>query len=327
MPAVTASDLGRMREGLLFDQPNRTAKLTKFWILLILASAIAAAGVVGDSTATVIGAMIVAPLMTPIMGTVLSIVTSDRNNLIRSVLMIIGGSLTAIAIGYLFGLIAPVDVIADTSTQVAARINPRLIDLAAAIATGAAGAFAQCREDVSDTLPGVAIAISLVPPLAVVGLTMEAGEFHQSWGALLLFLTNVGAILLTGVIVMTIFRVHEQSLAVMGRDFHKKRAVSIVLVLVVVLAIPLTAATFSLARSSSQRTSIGRVANDWVAGTGWIIADVTPGEHHTTIVATGPLPAPDSNELRRLLDDAGFASLAVTVHLIPEERIDLDATG
>ena len=81
-----------------------------------------------------------------------------------------------IAIGFLVGLPVAVPVVAETDAQVAARVAPRLIDLVAALATGAVGAFALTRSDVSDTLPGVAIAISLVPPLAVVGLTLESGS-------------------------------------------------------------------------------------------------------------------------------------------------------
>lgn len=80
------------------------------------------------------------------------------------------------------------------------RVSPRLIDLLAALATGAVGAFAMVRADVSDTLPGVAIAISLVPPLAVVGLSLESGAPEQALGALLLLGTNAGAIA-TGTVV------------------------------------------------------------------------------------------------------------------------------
>ena len=78
-----------------------------------------------------------------------------------------------------------------------------------ALATGVVGSFALVRRDISDTLPGVAIAISLVPPLAVVGLTLESGAPDQARGALLLFITNVAAILATGVIVMALFGVHR----------------------------------------------------------------------------------------------------------------------
>jgi uncharacterized hydrophobic protein (TIGR00271 family) len=323
MNGITAADLTRMRTHLLFDGPEGRSKQSKFWVLLVFASAIAAAGVVGDSTATVIGAMIVAPLMTPIMGTVLSITTSDRDNLIRSVLMVIGGALAGIVVGYLFGMLAPIDVVASSSSQVAARINPRLIDLAAAIATGAVGAFAQCREDVSDTLPGVAIAISLVPPLTVVGLTLEAGELHQAWGALLLFLTNVAAILLTGVIVMTMFRVHVQAIAEENRHFHRGRAIGIVIAMVVVIAVPLSGATIRLSQTSQRQANIGRVAQRWAEPTGWLIVQVETGADHATIVASGAEPAPDTATLRTMLDAAGLAGTTVVVHLVPETRVEL----
>ena len=68
-----------------------------------------------------------------------------------------------VAIGWLFGKLVPVGVVAATNAQVAGRVHPQLIDLIAALATGAVGSFALVRSDVSDTLPGVAIAISLVP--------------------------------------------------------------------------------------------------------------------------------------------------------------------
>jgi Domain of unknown function (DUF389) len=77
------------------------------------------------------------------------------------------GAACVVAIGCLFGLLVPVDVVAETNSQVDRRVHPKLIDLIAALATGAVGSFALVRPDVSDTLPGVAIAISPVPPLAV----------------------------------------------------------------------------------------------------------------------------------------------------------------
>ncbi|MDN5696776.1 MAG: DUF389 domain-containing protein, partial [Rubrobacter sp.] len=189
------NDLEHMRDAVFFHGPDVRRRLSRFWILITLSAIIAAAGVVADSAATVIGAMIVAPLMTPVLGTVLSVVLADRVNLGRSLLLVAGGALTAIAIGWLLGLLVVNGVVADTNSQVAGRVTPRLIDLLAALATGAVGSVALVRRDVSDTLPGVAIAISLVPPLSVVGLTFESGEFGQSLGALLLFLNNVAAIL------------------------------------------------------------------------------------------------------------------------------------
>ncbi|MEZ5143183.1 MAG: DUF389 domain-containing protein [Acidimicrobiales bacterium] len=195
-----------MREQLFFEGPELKRRLSGFWLLLVLAAVIASAGVVADSTATVIGAMIVAPLMTPILGTVLAIVLADRANLLRCVALVVAGAAAVIAVGWVLGLLVDLPVVAATNGQVAGRVTPRLVDLVAALATGAVGSVALARDDISDTLPGVAIAISLVPPLAVVGLTLESGAGDQALGALLLFLTNVCAILGTGLVVMAVYR-------------------------------------------------------------------------------------------------------------------------
>ena len=193
MTGLDQVDIKRMRDQLFFDGPQRRRRLSRFWLLLLLAAVIASAGVVSDSTATVIGAMIVAPLMTPILGIVLAVALADGANLRRCLLLVITGAAVVVAVGWLLGLFVPYPVVAQTNAQVAARVTLQLADLVAALATGAVGSVALARSDISDTLPGVAIAISLVPPLAVVGLTLESGAPRQSLAALLLFTTNVAA--------------------------------------------------------------------------------------------------------------------------------------
>ena len=221
------------------------------------------------------------------------------------------------------GLISPIDVVASTSTQVAARVNPRLIDLLAAVATGAVGAFAQCRDDVSDTLPGVAIAISLVPPLAVVGLTLEGGEPGQAWGALLLFLTNVAAILLTGVVVMSIFQLHRHAAAEAVAHFSRRKAIAVVVVFVVAIAVPLGFATAHLTRDRSNESQASRVARAWAEPAGWSVLSVGQTSSGLTITVAGALPAPDTAALRGDLDDAGLDGVDVRVRLVPVETVDL----
>ena len=191
--------------------PERNRRLSRFWLLLPLSAVIASAGVVSDSTATVIGAMIVAPLMTPILGIVLAVVLSDGANLRRCLLLVVVGAAAVVGLGWVAGLFVPYPVVAATNAQVAARVTLQLVDLAAALATGAVGSVALVRSDISDTLPGVAIAISLVPPLAVVGITLESGAPRESLGALLLFTTNVAAILASGIVVMALYRVRRVS--------------------------------------------------------------------------------------------------------------------
>ncbi|MEZ5127876.1 MAG: DUF389 domain-containing protein [Micropruina glycogenica] len=184
---VAPSDVERMLGKLhLTEGSDNRLKLSAFWVLIVLSTVIATAGVIADSTATVIGAMIVAPLLTPILGTALSVVLAQRRLIVVNLGMVIAGALSVVVIAHLLGLTNQTPLVADTNSQIAARVGPRLIDLMAALATGVVGAFAMVRADISDTLPGVAIAISLVPSLAVVGLTLESGAPEQALGALLL---------------------------------------------------------------------------------------------------------------------------------------------
>jgi uncharacterized hydrophobic protein (TIGR00271 family) len=324
MPTITDADLGRMRGELLYDGPEQARKLSRFWMLLLLAAVIATAGAVTDSTATVIGAMIVAPLMTPILGTVLSVVTADGRNLLVSLELVVAGSAAVVAVSVVFGLLVPYDVVAETSSQVAGRVSPRLADLIAALATGAVGSFALVRSDVSDTLPGVAIAISLVPPLCVVGLTLEAGAGDQSLGALLLFLTNVGAILLSGLVVMALYRVRRPAAEAAARSHVSSRGAAVVVtVSVLALCVPLAASTARISSETITTMDVTEVAEQWASAAGWEVLSVDLTEDFVVVRADGPLPVPDAGELRALLDEAGLENVDVRVELQPEYRVDL----
>jgi uncharacterized hydrophobic protein (TIGR00271 family) len=324
LPAIAASDLERMRNALLFDGPERAQKLSRFWALLLLAAVIATAGVVTDSTATVIGAMIVAPLMTPILGMVLSSVTADPRNLGLSFLLVATGACAVVAIGWLLGQLTPVPVVAATNSQVAGRVDPTLGDLVAALATGAVGSFALVRDDVSDTLPGVAIAISLVPPLAVVGLTLESSAPKQALGALLLFLTNFGAILLMGLIVMAIYRVRATAVRELGTSQGQPRlAVAVVVAFVIALSGPLAVESGRITSQQLTNTDVTNVASNWANKVGWQIVNVATTESGITVRAIGPLPLPDPKTLRTALNANGLKNTSVQLELAPVERVNL----
>lgn len=189
-------DLESMKDSVFFLFPDRNQRLSRFWMLIVLASTIATSGIAGDSAATVIGAMIVAPLMTPILGTMLSIVLVDKRNFLFSLMLVLTGAGSAVLCGYLFGLIIDDDVIIkENNSQVASRVSPKLTDLWGALATGAVGSIALVRKDIAGSLPGVAIAISLVPPLCVGGLAFATGDSSDALGALMLFMTNFLSIL------------------------------------------------------------------------------------------------------------------------------------
>ena len=322
--AVDAEQLLHMRDAVFFDGPEASRRMSRFWILLTLAAVIASTGVVGDSTATVIGAMIVAPLMIPIQGTMLASVLADRANVIRSVSLVVAAAASAVAIGYLVAVLVPNDVVAATNSQVAGRVNPTLIDLVAALATGAVGSIALVRRDISDTLPGVAIAISLVPPLCVVGITLEAGELGQSWGALLLFLTNVTAILAVGSIVMAVYKVRAVATGPIAR---RSRSPFVIAILLLLVAIPLTTSSLLLIQQRSRENDVFTASRDWAGERGWEVISITTREGKTVVRLAGPLPVPDPTSLRAAIAASGADVAAVRAEFIPAESVDFGEGG
>jgi uncharacterized hydrophobic protein (TIGR00271 family) len=322
--AVTAADLDRMVGKLfLVDRRQRSA----FWVLLLLAAVIATAGVMADSDATVIGAMIVAPLMTPILGTALALVLADRRSVVASVLLVLVGGVAVVAVGFALGLLDPVPVVAANNSQVAGRVSPKLIDLVAALATGAVGAFALVRSDVSDTLPGVAIAISLVPPLAVVGLTLESGAPDQAAGALLLFATNVAAIVATGTAVLVGYRIRAPAVAA-GLTVGHLRARTLVVVglSVLLVAVPLGVGSYQALHAQAIVSKAQPVAERWAAAQSWDVVGLTMQQGVLHVSAVGPPPTADAKSLRRDLDAAGLSDVAVTVSLVVGGSQELPAT-
>lgn len=325
---VDGADMDRMVRRLFLDVGDRGRNLSAFWILLILAAVIASAGVAADSTATVIGAMIVAPLMTPILGTALAVVLVDRRRLRQSMLLVICGALAVVVVGFLLGLVVPGDVVASTNSQVASRVNPRLIDLLGALATGLVGAFALIRSDVSDTLPGVAIAISLVPPLAVVGFTLEAGAVEQSAGALLLFGTNVTAIIFTGTVSMLLvdLRAAAQETGI-GVGTLGARTVATVALSVIVVAVPLGIGSARVIQEQILISQATPVASTWADEQGWRVSEVTVRQGVLNVVALGLPPQASETALRSALDDAGLEDVDVSVTLVLGGTRDLPASS
>jgi uncharacterized hydrophobic protein (TIGR00271 family) len=317
MLSVTAEDIVRMKDALFFDGEQSRRKMTKFWTLLPLAAVIATAGITSNSTATVIGAMIVAPLMTPILGTALAIVLADRRNALRSLLLVLLGALLVVVMGFLLGLLAPVPEVAATNAQVAQRVDPHLVDLIAALATGAVGAFALVRSDVSDTLPGVAIAISLVPPLAVVGLTLESGAPAQAAGALLLFGTNVASIIAMGTVVLLGYRVRTAATA-SGQDVADLSRLSLVAVgaFVLLMAVPLGISGVQLYQQTMVVAQATPIAQQWAQQQHWQVTDVQFRAGDLWVTATGPAPNIDPASLRRDLTAAGLGDVTLEVQLL-----------
>jgi uncharacterized membrane protein len=121
---VDPGEVARVRDVLLFEPPRRQQRLVRFWILLTLASAIATFGLIGDSVATVIGAMIVAPLMLPIMGFAFSISIGDLRSIVSSLVVSLGGIATAIAVGWVLAHLLPSSFDPTSNSQIMTRTAP-----------------------------------------------------------------------------------------------------------------------------------------------------------------------------------------------------------
>jgi uncharacterized hydrophobic protein (TIGR00271 family) len=166
---------------------------SRYYILLSIAALISALGLLTNSPAVIIGAMLISPLMTPIFGISLGLV-SGRPLLVRKALM---SEFGGVALTVLAGLIVgKLPLYFHVTGEMLARTKPTLLDLGVATLAGLAGCLAMIVEKISPVLPGIAIATSLVPPLATTGLCLAFGAYEGAWGSFLLFFANFLAILI-----------------------------------------------------------------------------------------------------------------------------------
>ncbi|MCE0510153.1 TIGR00341 family protein [Microbacterium aurugineum] len=267
------------------------SKRTGFLIMLTLSGVIAIAGVLTDSTATVIGAMIIAPLGTPILGIAWGIVTGHPRRVLSSILWVLSGVVIVVALGLVFAVFVATPESLSTNSQVIGRTSPSLMDLMAALATGFAGGFAMCRKDLSAVMPGVAIAISLVPPLGVVGVCAGQGQWPEALGALVLFLSNVFALVIAGSIVFTVAGYARDPGSSPTAD--RRRAYAIVVTLALIIALPLAANSIASIAVARWSVSIRNVTADW-------LGDESGGHIHgpvqwSGLTATVSLTTPDGS--------------------------------
>ncbi len=185
----------RVVSNLFHEGGRHTPFVHRFVALMVLSSLIAVLGLLADSTAVVIGAMIVAPLMAPVLGIAAAMVMDWPRRALVAGTTVALGSLMAIFLSAVTSFILPTPE--EIPAEVLARTAPNLLDLGVAVFAGSAGAYAQIRRAAGEALTGVAVAVALVPPLAVIGITLEMGQWTLAAGAVLLYLTNVAGIILS----------------------------------------------------------------------------------------------------------------------------------
>ena len=178
-----------------------------YFFLIALAAIVATLGLLMNSTTIIIGAMLISPIMKPILSVSFSITTGDSRLFSRSLESLFFGTLFAIAISVMVTLLIPAKALTN---EILVRTQPTIIDLFVAFASGAAGAFIMQNNKDLTVLPGVAIATALMPPVSVIGIGIALTNFHVAIGGFLAFLSNLIAINLAAAVIFKLVGITTQ---------------------------------------------------------------------------------------------------------------------
>ncbi|MCU0631126.1 MAG: TIGR00341 family protein [Methanoregulaceae archaeon] len=306
---------------LFFEGEKRERQTINFGVLLALATVIATYGVITDSTATVIGAMIVAPLMTPIMATGAAVSMGASRRAMSSITLVTLGVIGVIMLAMILTALVPGQLVSLTQNpQITSRVSPGLLDLLIALAAGAAGAFAIGRQEIADSLAGVAIAISLVPPLCVVGITLFHGGFIEAGGAFFLFLTNFIAILVAGTIMFGLMGLPGAIKMEMKAETRKKAMVAIMIASILLIGI-LTITSYQAYQATNDQIVATNLVTEWVGLSQYQVQKVVLTRSGVNVILVGEGSLPPLETLSEDMEEQFGRMMVIQLHTIPEKKV------
>jgi len=236
-----------------------------FFLLVVLSCSIATLGLITNSPAVIIGAMLVAPLMSPIIGIGLSSITGDSVLARNSFIALFRGAVLAVLLSALMTMVntkLPFVVLQELPNEVLVRTHPSPIDLGIALAGGLAAAYALTRAKLSAALPGVAIATALMPPLCTVGIGAALVRWDVAGGALLLFITNAITIAFAAALVFFL-RGFSPDTHIVNHRLPRTLIISALITLI--LLVPLTYYSVQFFQQANENRRINEVVNTEVA--------------------------------------------------------------
>lgn len=280
LPLFSHATEEEYRELFLGLRDSATAS-APYQVLMVLSVLLALTGLYANSAPVIIGAMILAPLMSPVVSLAMGLARTQAS-LIQQSLRTLGiGIVWGLGVAVLFSLAMPLEI---PTAEMSVRMHPTLLDLLVAIISGIAGAYASAREEIARSLAGVAIAVALVPPLSVAGIGLGWGDWDMAGGAALLFVANLGGIALAGSCTF---------LAMGFAPFHRARTgVGVTALIVCLIGVPLFAAFRHLVERDAifERIPSGTIELAGtpvrVSGTGVDLA----APHRITVVLSSPEP-------------------------------------
>lgn len=236
----------------LFTNLREESKLSQnFMVLLILATMIATFGLFINSSSVIIGAMLLAPLMQPIVSLSMGVLRQDSDLEFNGVKTIAIGVVSVLFTAALIAMFTPIERL---TSEMAGRLSPTILDLFVAIVSGAAAAYAKSNEKILGSLAGVAIAVALVPPIAVAGIGLGWADWHMFSSAFLLFITNLVGIVLAAAFVFAVLGFSPLHLA--------KKGMMIWLMIVALVAIPLYSSFTQMEEDIHVQKILSNVAFD-----------------------------------------------------------------
>lgn len=289
-----------------------------YWIQIILSSLIATFGLLQNSVAVIIGAMLIAPLLQPIQGIAYGISEGDSRLIWRGSKMLILSAILSIFIAYIVVLVLPVHM--ETS-EILARTSPNIFDLFIATASAVIALLSLSFKRLSESVAGVAMAASLMPPLSVVGIEIVLGSFVNSWGAFILFITNIVAILFVGAVIFIFygFRPHKE-------DSEKTaQNIGILALVILSLSVPLVSGLTSISHKIELESKSEKIISQ-------ILAKKIPdavlnnielhGPVSKKINLSGDIRLPENIEFFAEILDETTEELSAKLH--KEVQLDLD---
>lgn len=266
------------RRGITAEITPTTRPSFNFFLLVVLSCSIATMGLITNSAAVIIGAMLLAPLMSPIIGIGLASISGDTKLLKSSFFTLAVGAMLAVILATLMTLInnaLPFYSMQELSAEITSRTHPTPVDMVIALAGGIAAAYALTEPDLSAALPGVAIATALMPPLCTIGIGVAIDRWDVAGGASLLFLTNAVTIAFAAALVFFL-RGFSSDLRI--TDHKVPRSLVIAAGLIVLLLIPLTFYGVKFFREAAENRLINTVVTSEVSklnGAELVSLDVT----------------------------------------------------
>lgn len=232
----------------------------RFATLMALSVGLASLGLVADSAAVIIGAMVVAPLMGPVLGVSAAIIMGWPKRGFQQAVVVLFAAGGAIALAAAIGIVLA--NFESPPSELLARTEPNVRDLGVAMLAGTVGAYTIVRREAAEAMAGAAIAVALVPPLATVGISLQLGRLDMAVGALLLVLANVTGVMLAGAITfMFVGFVPGMSLAQgAGQIVRGLRWVALAVVLMV---FPLQWSGPGLLSPPPEGTDVALIVEEW----------------------------------------------------------------